>query len=314
MSSPLFNINAIAPVKPLGGLNGTNLKAVPAAQGCTGAVQPMSSEEFSDFRDFIYKQSGIYFVESKKYLLEGRIQKRLAANYLSTYREYLRLIKSASGKPEIISLIDSITVNETYFFRAEQHYEALVQEVIPNILKSRNGLLSQTINIWSAASSTGEEPYTLAMLLHDKLLTRYPNIRFNIVGSDISNSCLETARRGIYKDYSLKITPDYYIKKYFKVIEGNYHLNDSIKKMVKFVSINLYDDATMKTMRYSDVIICANVLIYFDNNSKEKVVANLYDLLNKGGYLFIGNSESLHGVTKAFRLVHFHKAMAYYKE
>ncbi|MGA2297111.1 MAG: protein-glutamate O-methyltransferase CheR [FCB group bacterium] len=276
--------------------------------------QLFRNDQFFELRDIIYKNSGIYFNDNKKYLLEGRVTKRLVANYLNSVDDYIKLIKSPEGKYEKNLLIDSITINETYFFRAEQQFNSIENEIIPDILKHRSCINNNSINIWSAASSTGEEPYSLGIFIKERIQLQYPGITFKIVASDINREVLETARKGIYREYSVKTLTAYYLNKYFTRIDGAYHLSDEIKKMVRFVQINLYDNDLVRNMNYFDMIFCANVLIYFDAASKEKVVSNLYDSLNGGGYLMIGCSESLHGVTKAFRLMHLKGASVYKKE
>lgn len=274
----------------------------------------MSDEEFIQLRDIIYKLSGIYYSESKKYLLEGRISKRLISKNLSSFQEYIRLLESPNNRQEINSLFEAITINETYFFRAEQQFEAFEKIIVPEILKSKTDTSNPIFRVWSSACSTGEEPYTIAMIVLEKLKPQYPNVTFQILASDINNAVLETARAGIYKEYAIRTTPPHYLNKYFKKENNLYILNEEVKKLVKFMNLNLIDPNHMRSVTNCDVIFCCNVLIYFDLPSKQKVVNYLYDALNKGGYLFIGYSESLHGITKAFKLIHLPKAMAYKRE
>lgn len=274
----------------------------------------MPDEAFLQIRDIIYKQSGIYYSESKKYLLESRIAKRLVANNLTNYYDYLRLLSSVNNRTELNSLFQVITINETYFFRAEQQFEAFEKVIAPEIIKHKDSSINPVFRVWSAASSTGEEAYTLAILILEKLKPMFPNVYFQILGTDINNAVLEAARQGIYRDYAIRNVPAYYLNKYFKKDGINYRINDDVKKLVRFMNINLFDSLQMRTITGCDVIFCCNVLIYFDIDSKQKVVSSLYDSLNKDGYLFIGYSESLYGVSKAFKLVHLPKAMAYKKE
>jgi chemotaxis protein methyltransferase CheR len=276
----------------------------------------MDDATFKKFRDFIYEQCGISFTENKKYLLEGRIAKRLEAHNLTTYDEYFRLITNTTQqRDELPSLFETVTINETYFFRNPPQFEALEQVIIPEILNAKQALQGQKkLRIWSAASSSGEEAYTIAMILLDKIKPLFPAFQFEIVGTDISAAVLEKARAGVYKEYAVRNMPPYYLNKYFTREGDKFLLSPEVKSMAKFMSTNLYETSTMRTMSNFDVIFCCNVLIYFDTPAKQQVVANLYDALNKGGYLFIGYSESLHGVSKAFKLVHFPKTIAYKKE
>ncbi len=274
----------------------------------------MTSSEFAEFREEIYKLCGIYFTESKKYLLEGRISKRIAANNLNSFAEYMRYIRSSSKKDELDRLFEAITINETYFFRAPQQFEVLENILLPEILAPRKNTAMPTFRIWSAASSSGEEAYTIAIMVLETFRHKYPKVNFQIVGSDINQSVLDAAKQGIYKEYAIRNIPPNLLSKYFKQ-EGNlYQLSPEVRRLVKFVNINLYDPNQVKMMSQCDVIFCANVLIYFDLPSKQQVVSHLYNSLNKGGYLFIGYSESLHGISKSFKLVHLPKAMAYQKE
>jgi chemotaxis protein methyltransferase CheR len=277
----------------------------------------MDDETFRRYRDFIYEQCGIAFTENKKYLLEGRIAKRLEAHGLTSFDEYFKLINSATHqRDELPNLFETVTINETYFFRNPPQFEALEQVIIPEILRAKQDSPSapKKLRIWSAASSSGEEAHTLAMILLDKIKPQFPNFQFEIVGTDISAAVLEKARAGVYKEYAVRNMPPYYLNKYFTREGDRFILAPEVKSIVKFMSANLYDTPTMRTMSSFDVVFCCNVLIYFDTPAKQQVVANLYDALNKGGYLFIGYSESLHGVSRSFKLVHFPKTIAYKKE
>jgi|YNPMSStandDraft_1061717.scaffolds.fasta_scaffold00017_35 chemotaxis protein methyltransferase CheR len=278
------------------------------------AKMELSDNTFNELRNFIYDQCGIYYTDNKKYLLEARVAKRIASNKLSSFEDYLTFLRSPMGRNELNELFDAITINETYFFRAPQQFEAFETHIVPEILATRQNLFNPVFRIWSAAASTGEEAYTLAIIVAEKLKPIYPRVQFQILASDINKSVLEQARQGVYKEYSVRNIPQHLLKKYFTQQGGNYILNDEIKQMVKFMNINLYDAQQMRTVTNCDVIFCCNVLIYFDMPSKQQVVTHLYNSLNKGGYLFIGYSESLHGISKAFKLVHFPKAMAYQKE
>ena len=274
----------------------------------------MDDDAFFDIRDLIYSNSGIYYNESKKYLLESRIGKRLRDLGFDNFFKYLELIKSDKGKKELTELYKVITINETYFFRSPQQFNAFEKILVPEIIKKRESGGKKVFRIWSAASSTGEEAYSLAIIVKESLQERFPDVQFRILASDISNAVLQSARKGVYKEYSLRNMPEELIGKYFKVSAGSFILNDEIKKMVKFTNLNLYDKDEMSRITDCDVIFCCNVLIYFDMPSKKQVVENLFNSLNSGGYLFVGYSESLHGVTKDLKLVHLPQAMAYKKE
>jgi chemotaxis protein methyltransferase CheR len=232
---------------------------------------------------------------------------------IDAFEKYLQFLKtSPKREEEKKQLYEAITINETYFFRNQPQLDALVASIIPEIFESKPGAF-QKIKIWSAAASSGEEAYSIAMMLNEMILPKYPNLKVEIIGTDINYAVIETAKSGIFKEYSIRNTPPIYLKKYFSKVDNTYVIDPKIKNMVSFKVLNLYDDACMRLMGKSDVVYCANVLIYFDLESKIKVVNNLYNNLNPNGFLFIGYSETLHGISKAFKLVSFPKTIGYKK-
>jgi chemotaxis protein methyltransferase CheR len=274
----------------------------------------MSDEMFRLMRDFIYQQTGIYFNDNKKYLLEGRLGKRLQVVGIDDFETYLRLVQyGAERVTEMKFLYDAVTINETFFFRNEPQFEALERTLIPQLLE-RRGSGRTRLRVWSAASSSGEEAYTIAMIYLEKLRPKYPGLEVEIIGTDISPSVLETARAGIYREYSIRNMTKNYLEKYFESAEGRFYISQEAKQLTRFQHLNLYDRAKMRAMGRFDIIFCANVLIYFDLQSKVQVVSDLYDNLNPGGSLFIGYAESLHGISSAFKLINFPKTVAYQKE
>lgn len=274
----------------------------------------LSVETFNSLRSYIYELCGIYYQDNKKYLLESRLQKRINYLNLKSYEQYLDFIKfNPGGKSEQRYLFEAITINETFFFRNQPQLDALISNIIPELISIKKSSCFK-LRIWSAASSSGEEAYSIAMALNESIRPKYPNMEFEIVGTDISQSVVDIARRGVYREYSIRNTPAYYLNKYFKNSGGNFEIDQNIKKYVSFKILNLYDDPAMKAMNSFDVIFCANVLIYFDMKSKMKVVSHLYNNLNRGGYLFIGYAETLNGISKAFKLISYPKTMGYKKE
>jgi chemotaxis protein methyltransferase CheR len=273
----------------------------------------LTDQEFSEWRKFIYDLCGIYFQDNKKYLLESRLQKRIKHLRIDSFDKYLFYLRSNPNREEEKKqLLEAITINETYFFRNQPQLDALVSQIIPDLLKNKNSG-PQKLRIWSAASSSGEEAYSIAMMLSEMILPKFPNLSVEIVGTDINFAVIETAKKGVFKEYSIRNTPPIYLKKYFEKIDNSFVLNQKIKRMVSFKVLNLYEDNEIKKMSRSDVVFCANVLIYFDQNSKIKVINNLYNNLNPNGYLFIGYSETLHGISKAFKLISFPKTIGYKK-
>ncbi|HTY59664.1 MAG TPA: protein-glutamate O-methyltransferase CheR [Bacteroidota bacterium] len=275
----------------------------------------MTDAVFAEIRDFIYGLTGIYFQDSKKYLLEGRLGKRLQILGIKDFAAYLQMIRYGTGRAEEMkSFYDAITINETFFFRNEPQFEAFEKTLVPEIVAARKTNGRSKVRVWSAASSSGEEAYTLSMIYTEKLKPKYPALDFEVIGTDISPSVLETARKGIYREYSVRNMPKAYMGKYIESGEGRYTVREDVRRLARFEHMNLFDQRAMRQMMGFDIIFCANVLIYFDTKSKIQVVSNLYDSLNKGGYLFIGYAESLHGISSAFTLVNFPKTVAYRKE
>jgi chemotaxis protein methyltransferase CheR len=273
----------------------------------------LSDAAFENFRKMIYDSCGIYFQDNKKYLLESRLLKRINFLGIETFEEYFDYLKyNSSNVQEKKYLYEAITINETFFFRNQPQLDALVTTVIPQIVASKTG--RSKIKIWSAASSSGEEAYSTAIIIFDLLKPKYPDMEVEIIGTDINNAVIETAKTGLYREYSIRNTQPYYLKKYFKPVGNAFEIDPVIKKVVSFKNFNLFDDISMRSMANFDIIFCANVLIYFDTKSKMKVVSNLYNSLNKGGYLFIGYAETLHTVSKAFTIVSFPKTIGYKKE
>jgi chemotaxis protein methyltransferase CheR len=275
----------------------------------------MSDDVFFRVRQYIYERTGIYFQDNKKYLLEGRLGKRVLLLKLHDYDEYLNLLKYGAARiEETRHFYDAITINETFMFRNEPQFEALELKIIPEVLASKKGMPNPKIRIWSAASSSGEEAHTLAMIFLEKIKPKYPTAQLEVVGTDINLSVLETARKGSYREYSIRNTPPMYLNKYFTFDGARYNAKDEVRKMLKFQHLNLSDQASMKGLGTFDIIFCCNVLIYFDQKSKANVVQGLYGSLSRGGYLFVGYAESLHGVSTAFKMASFPKTVAYKKE
>ncbi len=259
---------------------------------------------FKQLRDFIYEKSGIFISDAKKYLVEKKLAARLQEKNLNSYEDYFSLLKFSSNGDELTKLFDAITTNETYFFREPQQLTVCVDNVVPQVMDQKK---TRDIRIWSAACSTGEEAYTLVMMLTEKRICS----RVEVIASDISNEVLESARKAVYGSYSMRNVPQPFLKKYFRSNGWTHELDATVKNAVKFMNINLIDPDRMRTVQAMDVIFCRNVLIYFDDKAKQKAVSLLYDSLRPGGFLFIGSSESLHSVTRAFRPVVYNKVVAY---
>lgn len=272
----------------------------------------MSDEEFRLFRDCIYNHCGIYFDDEAKYLLEKRLATRLAALSLHSYRDYYHFIKYNRKKDqELLDIMDVLTTNETYFFREAYQLKAFTEEIIPEILKKKSSGGVRSLRIWSAGCSTGEEPYTIAMLLLG--IKELHGWDIEIVGTDISQRVLQLARRGIYGKSSFRATDDYYLKRFFREQDDGFRINDDVRALVNISHLNLFDTQRMKMLGKMDLVFCRNVIIYFDIAAKKRVVESFHDALNDGGFLLLGHSESLMNITTMFTLRHFKNDMIYQK-
>ncbi len=272
----------------------------------------LSTEVFAQLRELIYSRCGISFADSKKYLLESRLAKRLELRNLKSFDDYYYYLMYDRSKEEEVSvLINTIVTNETSFFRDQVQLDAFQKGVVPKIVESKKRGAKRTIRVWSAACSTGEEPYTLAMML---LETVGPEgWTLEVIGSDISDNVLNSAKKATYEQYSLRNAPPAFLSKYFANSGGSYTVKENVQRLVKYRKINLMNSFETRLIRDIDVVFCRNVLIYFDDASKKKAVSHLYDSLVKGGYLFVGFSESLHNVTRLFRPVSIDGSLVHQK-
>lgn len=272
----------------------------------------MTDEEFPLLRDLIYSYSGLFFSEDNRYLLERRLSPRLAHRQLSTFHEYYYYLKyDISREQELSDIMDILTTNETYFFRESFQLKAFTDEIIPELIKVKAKHCEKTIRIWSAGCSTGEEPYTIAMLLLEK--PELAGWKIEIIGTDISQRVLHHARKGVYGNTSFRVTEPHYKSRYFVDQDGGFRVGDRIREFVTFSRLNLYDSSKYLFLGKIDIIFCRNVIIYFDMLAKKRVIENFYNTLNPGGFLLLGHSESLMNITTAFRLRHFKNDMVYEK-
>ncbi|MEK6528907.1 MAG: protein-glutamate O-methyltransferase CheR [Nitrospirota bacterium] len=274
-------------------------------------IIPLPTDVFRLISDLINDYCGIYFDLSSKYIVERRLNRRLKVNHMRDFREYYRLLMyDRKRNEELQNIIDILTVNETYFFREQNQLSAFSEEIFPELLvKNRN---KKRINIWSAGCSTGEEPYTIAMLIIEKGCPDDWDI--NIIGSDISQRVLHVARDGSYKKNSFRATNQHFIKNYFHEQQsGDQKISDKVKKLVNFNYLNLLDPFKVRLLGEMDVIFCRNVLIYFSQTARKKVIENFFEILSEGGHLLLGHTESLINISTAFTLKHLKHDMVYQK-
>ncbi len=276
----------------------------------------ISDSEFFQLRDFIYQQTGIYIGDNRKYLLENRLSNRLKEHKLNSFSEYYYFLKyDPARKQELNRLFSVITTNETSFFRNPPQIKVFQENILPEILQYKRKKGDKKLRLWSAGCSTGEEPYTLAIVVWEVLGNEMSQWDVKITANDLSDDVLHSARRGIYTDYTLRSTPKHVLERYFSTNgQGRYQISPTVQSIVHFNSINLNDYFQLKQIEASDIIFCRNVIIYFDEVVKKKVISALYDNLLPEGYLFVGHSESLHNISKAFKPCHFPGAIVYKKE
>ena len=253
----------------------------------------ITDTEFDQLRKLLYANAGIVLNDSKKILLTGRLGKRLNALGMSNYGQYFKHVSGGQHEDELEFMVDLLTTNETYFFRESKHFDFLRDEVLP-VLKP-----GQPFRVWSAASSIGAEAYTIAMILADSL---GESAAWDILGTDISSSVLEKARQAVYSINEAEKIPPQYLKKYclkgVRSQEGTLLIDRRLRQRVRFEKLNLNADRFVKPGDF-DVIFLRNVMIYFDNQTKTRVLENLLPCLKRGGYLIVGHSETLNGITNA---------------
>jgi chemotaxis protein methyltransferase CheR len=272
---------------------------------------PLSSETFHSLRELIYQKSGLEFPDSKKYLLESRLQSRLASVHCQNFEEYFNFLRFDSQREkELVELFNCVTTNETFFFRDKAQLDCFQQVIVPQVMKERERV--RKIRIWSAGCSSGEEPYTLAMIVMEEF-SALANWDVQIMATDLSEKILEAAHLGVYGPYSVRNIAPPLLQKYFTASEGTYTVGPVLRKLVKFSSLNLFDSLRMRSFRDIDIIFCRNVLIYFDQEARRKIITNFYDALQETGVLMIGFSESLSGVNRLFHPIPWNKTVMYRK-
>ncbi len=270
------------------------------------------AEDIILIRDLVANHSGIAYDEKKFYFLEKRIARRIQATNSKSIKEYYRLLSLGDNADEIRELINSLTTNETYFFRNSPQLESFVQEVLPLIVKEKEKNNDYSINIWSAGCSSGDEAYTLGILLKENL-PNYSRWRVSILATDIDTQILDKAQLALYDQRAVKDVSPMLLKTYFHAVGTRYQVIPEIKNLVTFEQLNLLDRKAMRQKKNFDFTFCRNVLIYFNEDSRKKVVSSFYDSLRPGGFIFLGHSESVGKLSAAFKLIKFNKSLSYQK-
>lgn len=277
------------------GLAKTGLFLVCGESRAHGMSEFLSDGDFELYRKLIYDESGITFSATNRSILESRLKERLREKKLESLKEYYSLI--TRDKEEMKTLLDSVTTNLTRFFRNQAHFDAIEKFVVPELIKMKGTSAERKLRFWSAGCSTGEEPYTIAILLKEILP---PGWAIEVVASDISLKCLMVGKEGFYADARIAGIPDNYLAKYFDKKPGGFQIKDEIKKLVRFDYHNLKNDSGQRGL---DVVFCRNVLIYFDEAAQKATIDRFWEAMASKSFLFIGHSESLFGMNTKFEFV-----------
>ncbi len=285
----------------------------------------LSDAELKLLQTLVYQECGMYFDERRVHFLQDRLQRRLKATQLDSFYHYYRLLTSREGKAELTALLENLTVNETSFFRNKPQLDLFHKVVLEQLLHKKQERRDWSLRIWSAGCSTGQEPYTLAMLVADALAYYYlrnplpfempspkplipPPWKVEILASDISYSVLRAAQEGIYPENHMEPVEYTFRLRYFDKIGDRYAIKKSVKDMVHFDFHNL---KTEFLPQRNDVIFCRNVMIYFDEAEQKRLIDKFYRCLNPEGYLFVGHAESLFGLSDRFKMIHQNNGTAY---
>lgn len=277
-----------------------------------GQPEPViTNEEFLKFREYFYRKTGIYFEESKRYFVDKRILERMAKTGADSFHAYFMNLRFEASGRELQTLINAMTVNETYFFREDYQFRCMVRSMLPELTAYRAA--KRPIKIWSIPSSSGEEPYSIAIWL----LEYWPQVDewdIEIVASDIDTKILDLAREGRYGTRSLQNLPPNLLRKYFKPVGNQEHqIIEDLRGSVEFTQVNLSDRTTTRQYRGFDIIFCRNLLIYFDDISRREAAEVFFGALNPGGFICLGHSESMSRISSLFTVRKFPEAIVYQK-
>jgi len=270
----------------------------------------LSDELFDKFARLVYMKTGMFYDHNKKYYVQKRVERRAEALEMGSLNEYYYMLKFSNDSSEFEKLINEHTVNETYFFRDFPQLRNFAEDVLPVVIREKKN--NKKIKVWSAACSTGEEPYTLSIILQE-MLDRPEEWDIQIIASDINTEVLEFAKIGMYESRAVKDVPPEYLGKYFTKCNDKYLVNMNVRKPVVFKRINLVCENEINTVNGCDFIFCRNCLIYFDDESRRNVVNSLYEALNPGGFIFLGHSESVGRISSAFKVQRIGDTIVYSK-
>lgn len=273
------------------------LTVPPPSRDPVGAAA-IPPEDYARFCDFFYRKTGILFGANKTYFVERRLQERIAATASPSFRDYFTMVRFQASGEEMQHLVNAMTVNETYFYREDYQFDALVRHLLPEIARTRAP--SDPIRLWSMPCSTGEEPYSIAM----QILENWPQAdeySVEILASDIDSRVIAEAKHGLYSARALhRLTPSLK-SRYFTAVGEDFRICQELRGSIDFSVVNITETLAMRRFRKLDVIFCSNMLIYFDDNSRRLAVEALYESLRPGGYICLGHSESMSRISSMFR-------------
>ena len=270
----------------------------------------ISEDDFQKFREFFYRKTGIQFESAKRYFVDKRLVERIEATGSESFRSYFTLLRFQASGEELQQLTNLMTVNETYFFREEYQFKCLVDSILPEIVKRKTD--GSPIRIWVIPSSSGEEPYSIAIYLLE-LWAGINDYDIEIISSDIDTAILNKARQGLYSPRAVAQLPARFLQKYFTRSGETYQICDDLRQAVEFTRVNLSERADTRPYRNFDVVFCRNLLIYFDDVSRKSAAETFFDALNPGGFICLGHSESMSRISALYKVRKFPDAIVYQK-
>lgn len=275
----------------------------------------MTSRHFEVVRDLIYKNLGLYFEEAKLDFMDKRVEKRMTALKMAKVEDYVFHLRflDASGA-EMQALANLVTTNETYMFREFEQLQAFADYCLPEVIERREKSGLRRLRIWSAGCSSGEEAYTLAIILRE-VMHDADDWDIRIVATDLDEVRIRMAENALYGPYAIREVPEAYASRHL-IKEGfeSYRIHPDTARLVEVRHLNLSDRLAIRTMRDMDFVFCRNVLIYFDDASRKNVVDNFYGCLNPGGFLYLGHSESVSRISTAFKVKRLGPHLVYCRE
>jgi chemotaxis protein methyltransferase CheR len=275
-----------------------------------GSDTSISDEDFQKFREYFYRKTGIQFESTKRYFVDKRLVERMHATGNPLFRSYFTMLRFQASGEELQTLTNLMTVNETYFFREEYQFKCLVNSILPELVSRKKD--AGPLRIWVLPSSSGEEPYSIAIYL----LERWAQINsydVEIIASDIDTRILDQARAGLYSARAVGQLPAHFLQKYFRRVDTEYQIVDDLRGAVEFTRVNLSERADTRPYRNFDIVFCRNLLIYFDDVSRKAAAETFYDALKPGGFICLGHSESMSRISSLYKVRKFPEAIVYQK-